>query len=116
MSDPARRTRRAIGLAFLASAVLLLFAGQTVLRDHLYGTRFALYWLLCLLLVTLAMAVALLDLFAVRHQARRQQLDLIQNTLGAPGTARPTARKPTDRDTHQTSTNRVRSADPEIQS
>ncbi|MCL4176468.1 MAG: hypothetical protein KJ072_01810 [Verrucomicrobia bacterium] len=92
MSDKARRTRRAIGLTFLATAVLLLFAGQTVLHRHLQGTRFALYWLLCLLLVTLALAIALLDLLAIRHQARRQQLDLLHHALDPRAPAAPPPR------------------------
>jgi hypothetical protein len=89
MSDPARRTRRAIGLALLALAILLLFAGQTILRPQLYGARFAVYWLVCLLLVAMAMIVALVDLLAIRYQARRQQLDLLRNALGTPGTGTP---------------------------
>jgi uncharacterized membrane protein len=87
MSNPACRTRRAIGLTFLATAILLLCAGQTFLHDHLHGHGFALYWLLCLLFVALALLTALLDLLIVRHQARRQQLDLIKDTLGYPNPA-----------------------------
>jgi O-antigen ligase len=83
-----------IGLIFLAAALLLLFAGQTFLRDHLRGIGFAIYWLLCLGFVALAMLVALIDLLVIRHQARRQQFHLIQNTLG---TAHPPTSPPENR-------------------
>ncbi len=82
MSNPARRIRRTFGLAFLALAILLLLAGQTLLRDRLHGARYALYWLTCLFLVALALLCALLDLRLIRRHARRQQLNLIQETLG----------------------------------
>jgi hypothetical protein len=98
MSNPACRNRRAIGLAFLGAAILLLWAGQTFLRDHLHGRGFALYWLLCLLFVALTLLTALLDLLIVRHQARRQQLDLIKNTLGYPHPAVPPNIHPTTPD------------------
>ena len=91
MSNPALRTRRVIGLIFLAAALLLLLAGQTFLHGHLRGIGFAIYWLLCLGFVAMAMLVALIDLLVIRHQARRQQFHLIQNTLG---TANPPSSSP----------------------
>jgi hypothetical protein len=81
MSNSARRTRRLLGLAFLAAAFLMLFAGQTVLRGSLEGITFIVYWLACLGLVTLALLTALLDALIIRQQTRRQQLDLLRDAF-----------------------------------
>jgi len=83
MSNSALRTRRLLGLAFLAAAFLMLFAGQTVLRGPLEGIAFIVYWLACLGLVTLALLTALLDALIIRQQTRRQQLDLLRDALSA---------------------------------
>jgi type VI protein secretion system component VasK len=84
MWNPARRTRRILGLSFLAAAILFLFAGQTFLRGHLHGLSFIVYWLACLGLVALALFTALLDALVIRHQTRQQHLQLIRETLGNP--------------------------------
>jgi hypothetical protein len=87
MSHLARRTRRLLGLAFLAAALLMLFAGQTVLRGQLQGIAFIVYWLACLGLVILALLTALLDALIIRQQTRRQQLDLLRDALSVPTSA-----------------------------
>jgi len=87
MSNSARRTRRLLGLAFLAAAFLMLFAGQTVLRGQLQGIAFIVYWLACLGLVILALLTALLDALIIRQQTRRQQLVLLRDALSVPTSA-----------------------------
>jgi hypothetical protein len=84
MSNMAHRTRRLLGLAFLAAAFLLVFAGQTLLRGQLQGIAFVVYWLACLGLVTLALLTALFDALIIRQQTRRQHLDLLRDALTAP--------------------------------
>jgi hypothetical protein len=94
MSNSARRTRRLLGLAFLAAAFLMLIAGQTVLHGQLHGIAFVVYWLACLGLVTLALLAALLDALIIRQQTRRQQLDLLRDALSVPRLD-PTGPRPT---------------------
>jgi hypothetical protein len=94
MSNLARRTRRLLGLGFLAAALLMLFAGQTVLRDRLHGYLFIVYWLSCLFLVALALVTALIDALVIRHQIRLQQLELIRTTLDPSHTPSPDTHRP----------------------
>jgi hypothetical protein len=70
-----------VGLAFLGAALLLLAAGQTLLRGHLSGLGYILYWLACLACVLAAAITALVDAWLVRQELRRQQLELIRQTL-----------------------------------
>ena len=104
MSNSARRTRRLLGLAFLAAAFLMLFAGQTVLRGQLQGIAFIVYWLACLGLVTLALLTALLDALIIRQQTRRQQLDLLRDALSAPTPASTVNRLALDPDASRSRT------------
>ena len=83
-----------LGLGFLAAALLMLLAGQTVLRGSLQGLLFMVYWLSCLFLVALALVTALIDALIIRHQIRLQQLDLIRATLTPSPTPSPDPHHP----------------------
>jgi hypothetical protein len=85
--DPADAQRRWFGLFFLILAGGMLIWGQTVLRAHLEGAGFVIYWLACMGFTALAMVMALLDIRAVRRRTRDQQRDLLQHIFeeGEPG-------------------------------
>lgn len=72
--------RRLFGAACLIGAVVMLVAGETK-PAAASQVGFILYWLVCLVLAGLAMAAAILDLSAVRREARADQRDLLQNAL-----------------------------------
>jgi len=73
--------RRLLGGIFLGAALLMLIAGETVLRDSLHAMGFIVYWLVCVAFTGLAILVAFLDLSAVRHRARGEQRALVEETL-----------------------------------
>jgi hypothetical protein len=76
--DPIDARRRWFGVFFLIVASGMLIWGQTVLKPHLQGIGFVIYWLACMGFTALAMLTALLDIWAVRRRTREQQRDLIQ--------------------------------------
>ena len=82
MSPNAKVIRRTVGTTSLLLAAAMLVAGETVLKDRLSTIAFLFYWLACFLLTLLAVAAALLDARAVRSENRRQQRELLENTLG----------------------------------
>ena len=59
----------------------MLIAGETVLQGRLENVNYLLYWLLCLLLTTVAIIIAFLDARALRRQTREEARDLLQSTL-----------------------------------
>lgn len=77
--------RRWLGLFFLTVSAGLLLCGQTFLRPHLEGFAFAVYWLCCFGFTFVTLAIALLDVRAVRRRLleeyRQQQAELLQRTL-----------------------------------
>jgi hypothetical protein len=81
MSLNPKARRRCLGIVFLGGAVLMLIAGQTVLRDRLRDLAFLVYWLACFGLTGLAVAVALLDARENRRRLREERRDLLQTTL-----------------------------------
>lgn len=72
--------RRVIGAVSLTAAVVMLIAGETRPAGS-SPTGFAVYWLVCFLFAALAMGAAILDLGAVRREARAEQRDLLKHTL-----------------------------------
>src|SRR5216117_368275 len=70
--------RRWFGVFYLLIAAGMLIWGQTILKPHLAGIAFVLYWLACLVFTGLALITALLDIWAVRRRTREQQRDLLQ--------------------------------------
>jgi hypothetical protein len=81
MENKADLRRRLLGGAFLAAALLMLVAGQTVLRNSLRDVGFLLYWLVCIVFTFLAMMTAFRDLSAVRRRTREEQRALLEDTL-----------------------------------
>ncbi len=81
MNNSADAWRRWLGLFCLAVAGGMLIWGQTILAPHLKGWGFLIYWLICFFFTMAAIVIALLDVRAVRKKIRRQQQDLIEQTL-----------------------------------
>ena len=77
-TDPADVRRRWFGMFFLLIAAGMLIWGQTILKPHLEGIGFVLYWLACMAFTGLALVTALLDIWADRRRTREQQRDLLQ--------------------------------------
>lgn len=68
-------------MVVLLAALTMLVLGETVLDGRLPPVVFLLYWLLCIALTALAMAVAILDVWALRTRARREQRALFEAAL-----------------------------------
>lgn len=81
MQRPVDARRRWFGLLFLILAVVMLLWGQTWLKPHLQGSGYVCYWLVCMILTWLAVAIAWLDLRAIRRRQRDQQKALINRAL-----------------------------------
>ena len=80
MGDSAAARRRWFGLLFLALAAGMLIWGETVLKPHLNGVGFLLYWLSCFVVTGLAIITALLDMRATRRRIQEEQRDLLERT------------------------------------
>jgi hypothetical protein len=74
--------RRWFGGLVLLAALVLLIAGETILKDNLRGWGFLLYWLLCFAFTGLAIIAAWLDARAVQRKSRRDARELVEHTLG----------------------------------
>ena len=72
--------RRAFGAVCLLVAVAMLLLGESKPASN-QDTGFVFYWGACFVFAALAMGAAILDLGAVRREARRQQHDLLETTL-----------------------------------
>jgi hypothetical protein len=59
----------------------MLVCGQTVLQGQLKPWLFVIYWPLCFVLTGLAVIAAIRDVRALQERARREQKDLLENTL-----------------------------------
>ncbi len=81
MRTPATAWRRWFGMLFLILAGGMLIWGLTVLRPHLSGRGFVIYWTLCFLFTGLSLLTAVVDLFAVRREARAERRALLQRTM-----------------------------------
>jgi hypothetical protein len=73
--------RRRFGVVVLAVALVLLIAGETVLKGRLGRVGFILYWMTCFICTGLAMVAALLDVRALQSRIREEQRDLVKDTL-----------------------------------
>jgi hypothetical protein len=73
--------RRCFGALCLLAAIVMLVAGETVLKDRLTAFEFVAYWLACFVVTALAIYVALLDARAVREETHAEQRALIENTV-----------------------------------
>lgn len=81
MTPLGNRRRRRRAAWFLGLALLMLLASQTVLRPHLEGVPFIIYWLGCMVFSLMAMVTAARELGAVTRQAREARKDLLRHTL-----------------------------------
>jgi hypothetical protein len=83
MAEPSRSKarRRWFGGICLSLAILMLVAGETVLKPHLRGVGLLGYWLGCLVLTALAAGAALLDAARIGWQGREERRTLLEDTL-----------------------------------
>lgn len=81
MGLDANARRRWLGALVLAAALAMLILGLTVLWGRLANMAFLVYWLVCVVLTGLAMAVAFMDARALREHSRREQRALLEHTL-----------------------------------
>jgi hypothetical protein len=73
--------RRWLGLMCLGLAAALLIWGQTVLKPHLDGWLYLIYWSLCFLFTIGAIIIALIDIRTLRKRTRQEHRDLLERTL-----------------------------------
>ncbi len=73
--------RRWIGAAVLGLALLMLIAGETVLKGVLKDFAFLGYWAVCLACTVAAIIIAFIDARAVQRNVGREQRDLLDATL-----------------------------------
>jgi len=81
MNNSAKTRRRRFGGICIALAILMLIAGETVLKAKLTGVAVLVYWLTCFILTALAAGVAIIDAARVRSELKAQQRELIEGTL-----------------------------------
>ena len=73
--------RRWFGAMFLLAALALLLCGETLLKGRMSNLFFLIYWLVCLVLTGLAIAVAFADVRALQRRIREEQRQLFEATL-----------------------------------
>lgn len=83
MSANAKTLRRRFGVICIAVAILMLIAGETVLKSWLAQSPVTLicYWMGCFILTGLAALAAVLDAARVRQESREEQRALLEDTL-----------------------------------
>jgi membrane protein implicated in regulation of membrane protease activity len=81
MGLDATARRRWLGALMLLTALGMLVAGETVLKNRLKDLAFLLYWLLCFAFTSLAIVMAYLDVRALQRRTRREAHELLQTTL-----------------------------------
>ena len=81
MNKQAKTRRRWFGAICIALAIVMLVAGETVLKARLSGVVLLCYWMACFVLTALAAGVAIIDAARVRNELREQQRSLIEETL-----------------------------------
>jgi hypothetical protein len=81
MPNSAEALRRWLGLFCLAMAAGMLIWGQTILKPHLDGVPFIIYWAFCFLFTIAAVVIALLDVRAVRLRIKEEKAELVARTL-----------------------------------
>ena len=59
----------------------MLIWGQTILKPHLEGFIFMVYWLACFIFTFLAIITALLDVRATRKRTEAEQRELLERTM-----------------------------------
>lgn len=79
-ADPKSR-RRKIGTIAIVIAILMLVAGETVLKSQLSGVPMLCYWLGCFVFTAIAAGAAMIDAARVGIEGRDAQKSLIEETL-----------------------------------
>ena len=79
----ARTRRRCFGIVCIGVAILMLIAGETLLRAKLAANAvwLVVYWMTCLILTGLAAIAAIIDAARVRLESREEQRSLLEETL-----------------------------------
>jgi len=65
----------------LLAALLMLIAGETVLKQSLKDSWFLIYWLVCFVFTGLAIIVAFLDVRSLGQRVRQERHQLLETTL-----------------------------------
>ena len=73
--------RRWLGGLCLLSSLVMLLAGETLLRERLRPVAFLVFWLGCFIFAALALLLALLEVSAIRRRIREEQRTLFETTL-----------------------------------
>jgi uncharacterized membrane protein len=81
MAELSRRPRRWLGIICLVTAIVMLIAGETILREQLTGVGMLVYWLTCFAITGLAALLAIRDVVQVRRENRAEQRKLLEQTL-----------------------------------
>ncbi len=81
MSADHKSRRRKIGTVCIAIAILMLIAGETVLKRRLSGVPMLCYWLGCFVFTAIAAGAAVIDAARVGIESRDAQKSLIEETL-----------------------------------
>ena len=81
MGLDATARRRWFGAIVVVLALAMLVLGETVLKRTLGGIAFLFYWLVCFVLIILAIAVAFRDVRAIQDEVRTEQRTLLESTL-----------------------------------
>ena len=81
MSADHKSRRRKIGTVCIAIAILMLIAGETVLKSRLSGVPMLCYWLGCFVFTAIAAGAAVIDAARVGIESRDAQKSLIEETL-----------------------------------
>ncbi|MEK7780705.1 MAG: hypothetical protein AAB370_04315 [Verrucomicrobiota bacterium] len=83
MSANAKTLRRRFGVICIAVAIVMLIAGETVLKSWLAQSpvRLICYWMGCFILTALAAFAAVVDAARVRQESREEQRALLEDTL-----------------------------------
>src|SRR5580693_2793851 len=79
LSGEARR--RWVGGICLMISAAMLGLGLTVLRNRMRPEVFVLYWIICMVMTGCTLLIALLDMRAIRMRSRREQTELVNQTL-----------------------------------
>jgi membrane protein implicated in regulation of membrane protease activity len=81
MSLKPQQRRRWTGAFILGLAVLMLVAGETLLKASLSPVLMLVYWLACFALAAVAMIYAVMDASAVARQTTEERRELAARTI-----------------------------------
>jgi hypothetical protein len=81
MGLDATARRRWFGAIVVVLALAMLVLGETTLKGTLGGVAFLFYWLVCFVLIILAIGVAFRDVRAIQDEVRTEQRTLLESTL-----------------------------------